>query len=488
MSSLNRPPSYPSITTHEDAPAMRISALKELRRSVMTAMLWENSFYETGNVVAKRIQELVPQCNPVVVAALAIEARDSMYLRHVPLFLVRQLARVKGNGTLVADTLAHVIQRPDELGEYLAMYWGGVKSRPEPLSAGSKRGLAAAFKKFSPYQLAKYNRDTGIKLVDVLRLVHAKPNRFDGSVSDMTIDAVYKRFTFKCKPGDASADSSNSEQTHRVRRDVAGQGALWGQLIAGTLATPDTWETQLSAGADKKETFERLLREEKLGALAFLRNLRNMIESGVDLELIRARFKGNLDKVLPFRYLAAVRHAPSLAVELNDAMLKAVSTEAKLPGNTVILVDVSASMDQPLSAKSDMKRIDAGAGLAVLMREVCDNCRVFTFSNSLVEVAAHRGLPLATAINNSQQHANTYLGAAINTLMTATMQTPQRLIIITDEQSHDTVHYPVGVERGYVINIATYQNGVGYGKWTHIDGWSEKVLDFMRAVEGESID
>jgi hypothetical protein len=48
-----------------------------------------------------------------------------------------------------------------------------------------------------------------------------------------------------------------------------------------------------------------------------------------------------------------------------------------------------------------------------------------------------------------------------------------RLLVITDEQSHDNVPAPKG--KGYVINVASNKNGVGYGKWTHIDGWSESV-------------
>ena len=36
-----------------------------------------------------------------------------------------------------------------------------------------------------------------------------------------------------------------------------------------------------------------------------------------------------------------------------------------------------------------------------------------------------------------------------------------RLIVITDEQSHDSVPAPRG--KGYVINVASNRNGVGYG-------------------------
>jgi 60 kDa SS-A/Ro ribonucleoprotein len=441
MARLNTSASGPAVLTHEGAPAVRVGPLKELRRSVLTALLWENTFYEKGADVAKRVADLVPQCKAEDVAALAIEARDRMYLRHVPLFLVRQLAKVKGNGPLVAATLEHVIQRPDEMGEYLAMYWEGQIAqtpRPAPLSAGSKRGLARAFRKFSAYQLAKYDRDAGVKLRDVLRLVHAK-----------------------------AADTE--------------QATLWKHVIARDLESPDTWEVELSAGKNKREVFERLLRERKLGALAFLRNLRNMIEAGVDTGLIRERFAGKLDKVLPFRFIAAVRHAPAFAQELNDAMLRAVADEPKLSGRTIVLVDVSGSMNDALSQKSEMKRMDVAAGLAVLVRELGE-CRVFTFSDSLVEAPAYRGLALVKGILDSQPHSGTATQAAIAKLRQ--VATFDRLIVITDEQSHDRVEAP-GCQ-GYVINVATYKTGVGYGQWVHIDGWSERVLDFIREVEQES--
>jgi 60 kDa SS-A/Ro ribonucleoprotein len=58
-----------------------------------------------------------------------------------------------------------------------------------------------------------------------------------------------------------------------------------------------------------------------------------------------------------------------------------------------------------------------------------------------------------------------------------------RLIVITDEEAHDRVLAPSG--KGYLINVASYKNGVGYGKWTHIDGWSESVIAYIRAWSGQ---
>src|SRR5579859_7010349 len=144
------------VNTHEGATAQKVNPRLELRRTVLTCLLWEDTFYEKGSKITERVADLVTKNKAEDVAALAVEAREKMQLRHVPLFLVRELARRKGAGTLVAETLDRVIRRADELGEFVALYW---TPRKQPLSAGVKRGLAKAFTKFDAYQLAKYNSD-----------------------------------------------------------------------------------------------------------------------------------------------------------------------------------------------------------------------------------------------------------------------------------------------------------------------------------------
>ena len=37
--------------------------------------------------------------------------------------------------------------------------------------------------------------------------------------------------------------------------------------------------------------------------------------------------------------------------------------------------------------------------------------------------------------------------------------------------------------KGYMVNVASAQYGLGYGPWTHIDGWSEAVVEYIRAAE-----
>jgi len=422
----------PAHRTHEGAPARNISHEQQLRRSVLAYMLWEDQFYEEGVLIAGRIRELVAKVDADKVAALAIEAREKMKLRHVPLLLVREMARLKTHRHLVAETLVRVVQRADELAEFVAMYWSEGK---QPLSAQVKKGLAAAFTKFDEYALAKYNRATPVKLRDVLFLSHAKP-----------VDAA--------------------------------QGELWKKLVDGTLATPDTWEVALSGGADKREAWERLLRENKLGGLALLRNLRNMAEAKVDEPLViqgLARMK--TERVLPFRFIAAARYAPQWESELEKVMLRSLEGNARLHGKTVLLVDVSGSMDAPLSSRSEMRRNDAAYGLAVLLREIAEKVSIYSFSDNLVRVPNRSGFALRDALNTSQPHSGTYLGKALGELD----EGYDRLIVLTDEQSADAVPNPKAL--GYMINVASYQNGVGYGRWTHIDGWSESVIEYIRAAE-----
>ena len=91
------------LRTHEMGPAKVIAPEQALRRSVLACMLWEDEFYEDGVESASRIRELVPRVEAIQVAALAIEAREAMKLRHVPLLLVREMARHPSHRSLVAQ-------------------------------------------------------------------------------------------------------------------------------------------------------------------------------------------------------------------------------------------------------------------------------------------------------------------------------------------------------------------------------------------------
>lgn len=428
---INTPISY-AVKTHEGGSAVpHLSAIQQLRRSVLSTLLWEKQFYEDGISIADRIESLADQVTIEQLADLAIEARSQFNLRHTPLLLLRSLVKRTGS-SLISKAIAATIQRPDELTEFLALYWQKGK---RPLSKQIKIGLAAALGKFDEYALAKYNRDGAIKLRDVLFMVHAKPHD-----------------------------------------DV--QAALWKRLADKSLTPPDTWETALSSGADKKETFTRLLQEGKLGYLALLRNLRNMMTADVDDGLVREALlaRKGAKRVLPFRYIAAARACPQMEPALDQALLASIAELPILSGKTIVLVDVSGSMNSALSDKSDLTHMDAACALASILP---GDVRMFSFSEQLIEVPPRRGMAGIDALRTSQRWRGTYLGNAV----TEINRLPHdRLIIITDEQSYDTVPSPTS-SRAYMINVASSQHGVGYGLWTHLDGFSESVLRWIVEFE-----
>lgn len=434
MSSLNiRPASKPSFNSAGTV-VPKINKEQQLVRMTLAHMLWEDQFYVDGKTSAQVMQELIKQVDPNFVANLAVHARHNYKLRHIPLFLTRELAR---NGKLQAQTLADVIARPDEMSEFLSIYW---KDKKQPLSNAVKKGLATAFKRFDEYSLAKWDKNSAaVSLRDVMFLTHPKPDNIT-------------------------------------------QADLFKKVANKALATPDTWETELSAGADKKVTFERLMHEKKLGALAFLRNLRNMVQSGINESLIRQYAKTlNVDKVLPFRYIAAARILPQFEDMLEEMMFRSLKNHPKLPGKTVLLVDCSGSMfGTKVSAKSELDRFDAASALAMYAREICEEVVIYGFADNVVQVPPRRGFALREAIKQSCNGGTDIPGAIAKVNANNNYD---RCIIFTDEQATTggRVQNPKG--KGYVFNVAAYQNGINHSDWVTITGFSEAMIDFVQAYE-----
>lgn len=410
-----------------------ISAEKQLVRMTLANMLWEDQFYVDGKKSAELIADLVKKVDAKFVSNLAIMARTQFKMRHIPLLLTRELARTS---RLAADVLNTVIQRPDEMSEFLSIYW---KEGKIPLANQVKKGLAKAMGKFNEYQLAKWDKNSAaVKLRDVLFLTHPKP-------VNKSQEDLFKRIANK------------------------------------QLATPDTWETELSGGANKAETFTRLMAEKKLGALAFLRNLRNMTDAGISDSVIRDYAKNvDVTKVLPFRYMAAASIMPRFEDMLEGMMLSSLESHEKLPGKTKLYVDVSSSMyTTKVSAKSDLTRRDAALALAILCREICEDIEIYSFSGKALRIAPRHGFALADAIRDSQGCSGTDLGKSL----LETRSQCDRIIVITDEQSYDRVEGPAFGAKGYMINVAAYENGINHGAWLTISGFSEAVIDYIQATE-----
>lgn len=454
MASINKRVVSKAPVTHNGGQADRISNYEALKRSVMTAMLGENSFYESGESLKVRIMELSKKVDAMKVAELAVDARENGKLRHVPLWLAVCLAR-RSKEIKIAPLLARIIRRPDEMGEFLALLKEANGSEVRKPSGGIKlpaqvrKGLAAAFAGFNEYQLAKWKGEKDqIRLIDVLRMVRPVPDNED-------------------------------------------MAALWKRLKDGKLAPPDTWERRLSAGEKKEKVWTDLLNAPKdkgLGYMALLMNLRNMKNAGVPKDLVAGQLIPRARKswALPFRFISARDAVPEWKDIIDLAMQESVKGLPRLMGKTVLLVDLSGSMVGPLVGKSKLDRRDAACALGILVDGVCENAAIYGFSTNIALAKGPKknanlaGFELFDAIQRSNS-GGTKVGYCVEA---AIRENPDadRIIVITDEQSSDRVSSPK--MRGYMVNVASYQNGVGYGgNWTHINGFSENVLSFISALE-----
>ena len=425
--------------THEGGRAVRQTSEQELSRAVLSCLLWENTFYESGHSIADRITDLCDRVQPEFIAELAVKARHEYRLRHVPLLLLDKLSEHTGRSDgLVRATIANVLSRADEPAEFLSIYW---RNGRKPVSAQVKAGIALALHKFDEYQLAKYNRPNAVKLRDVFRIARPKPE-----------------------------DEEQAE--------------LWKRVVSGTLETPNTWETRLSGGEDKKAVFTELLKEGKLGYMALIRNLRNMENADVDRNLITKAIleRRGAERLFPYRFLAAVEQAPSFSGPLSEALLMSIENQPRFEGTSVVIVDVSGSMSLgSLSKRSRMRPVDAAASLAALMNG--DDVRCFAFADRVAEVPHYPGLAGIEAIRNHNLGGGTRIATALD-YAAKKVRNYDRIILITDMQASDDVLGPPKAGKGsYIINVQPYKNAIGYGGWTHIDGWSENTLRYIHQAE-----
>jgi uncharacterized protein (DUF58 family) len=140
-----------------------------------------------------------------------------------------------------------------------------------------------------------------------------------------------------------------------------------------------------------------------------------------------------------------------------------------------------------------MDRFEAAAGLAILLRETADRVNVYAFNEKAYEVPPRRGFALRdrlAATKNGWSRGGLAVAAA-------NRDGYNRIIVITDGQWHysdttsvlgyqedpQTVAPAPLTKQAYMINVASYRNGVGYGKWVNIDGWSDSVIEYIRALE-----
>lgn len=427
-----------------------------LKRVVLANLLWENVAYVDGESVSNEIVRLIPLCSPKDVAELAIEARKAQKLRHTPLFICVEMLKHKEHALLVKNILPQIITRADMITDFVALYKKQNGGKLKPIANSAKIGLAKSFENFDEYQFAKYDRNSEIKLRDVMFLVRPKPSQ--------DREELYKKI-------------ANRE-----------------------LKVPDTWEVALSTGKDKKETWTRLIKEAKLGGLAMLRNIRNMKDAKVDKKVIVDGLSAlKTQMLLPLNFLASARINTEFEREIEDAMIKGYERLPKLSGKTLFIVDVSGSMGSLTSGQSQFSRLDQACAMAMLAVNQCEDYKVVaTAGDDGRRTGAHKyieypkkGFGVFEQIVMSRKEiggGGIFTRQCLEWCKANVGDDFDRIIVFSDSQDCDIVNKVPSpfAKYNYICDVSANTRGVNFkGKWTaEISGWSEHFITYISAMEG----
>ncbi len=483
------------ITNYAGAPAYKMDAAHELYSAVVTTG-FNDTFYESQDKRLLRIQELLKNTDPAFSTKLAVYARTKMNMRSIPQVMMVELAKLYSGNPIIRKGVTNVIQRADEITEMLAYYQSANKrngaKKLNKLSKQVQKGIATSFNKFDEYQFAKYNQSKEVKLKDALFLVHPKA------------------------------------------KDEA-QQIIFNKIANDTLDTPYTWEVELSVLGQKKfesiqekeaafkAKWEELIDSGKIGYMALLRNLRNIVEAKVNFYYIDKVCNTLADaqavlksKQLPFRFLSAYReiikldsyHTPLILDALEAAIKVSANNIKGFDGNTnvVIACDVSGSMQMPISAKSTVILYDIGLVLGMLMKSRCKSVISGMFGNTWKAI----NMPSSNILANVQEYYKREGEVGYSTNGHLVVEdllrkgiVADKVMLFTDVQLWNSNNDGTTLEKTWI----NYKNAVapnaklylfdlaGHGNApldikrndVHlIAGWSDKIFEILNAVEGGS--
>jgi 60 kDa SS-A/Ro ribonucleoprotein len=448
-----------NLSGHE---AYKMNDKERLVTQVLTSLFNEDKFYGDNSKDIVETARRVIEKDPRFAANLCIYARREMHLRTISHVLLGELAKAQGGKAYVRKTAVNSIERADDMTEVLS-YYMSTYGRPIPNSL--KKGIADKLLSFDGYQLAKYNRSGSVKLKDLLCLVHPK--------------------------------ARSEEQSNMFKR-----------LLENRLETPVTWETQLSARGNTKEVWEVLIENNRLGYMAMLRNLRNIIKAGVSnmdkvYELLSDEQRVLKNKLLPFRYYSAYKTLSNAGLgtsrifdTLETAIKHSTRNINRLTGKTLISADVSGSMNSPVSQKSHMTCAEIAVLLMAIANYICEETITTTFDTELYMSSLPTvGGIISNANSIEVNGGGTDISLPVKYLLENEIFV-DRIVILSDNEINYGYEYlcqKLVEEYKQKINPKVWVHAIdmqGYGtqqfcgdRVNIIAGWSEKVLDFIYQVE-----
>ena len=442
--------------------AYKMRDKEKLITQVLTSFFDERKFYGDNSAEMQETIKSVIKTDPQFVANLAVFARREFNMRSVAHILTAYLAHEVEGKPFTRKTVKAVTLRGDDVTEIMAAY---LNLFGKPIPNALKKGISDAMQRFDEYTLAKYKGNgKAVKMRDLLCL---------------------------CRPTPKSKEQSE----------------MWKRLLNDELETPVTWETQLSANGNNKETWEELIDSGKVGYMALLRNLRNILNANPSnvnkvLDLIENPEAVKRSKQLPFRYLSAYKELENIGGSrvfdvLENAVEASIENVPKLAGTTVIAVDVSGSMSDLVSAKSKVRCYEIAMLLGLIANKICENSIFYTFNSDIKKYpVSHRSGILETALK-SNCGGGTNMSLPFNKMIADRVKA-DRIIVLSDNECNSGVYWRKSVQTiadeyrkssgcdiwVHAIDLQGYGTQQFYGKKTNIiAGWSEKVFDFIKLAE-----
>ncbi|MEK6829561.1 MAG: TROVE domain-containing protein [Nanoarchaeota archaeon] len=438
--------------------------------SILLTSFVQDQFYRSANDTMTKISQLLSKVNPKFAAKAAVYARNEFKMRSITHVLAGELAKHVSGQPWAKNFYNEIAKRPDDMTEIISYYFSkGNKKLPNSL----KKGFAKAFDKFDAYQLAKYrgeNKD--VTLVDLVNLVHPVPTDKNEKALKELIDGVLKSTdTWESKMTKAGQESSSEKE----KAEMKAQG--WYELLS----------------------------EKKLGAMALVRNLRNILEQSpesIDL-VIKALENENYIKnsmLLPFRFIAAINELEKVSYDrtnevimaLNVALDNSLSSVPKFEGKTLVVLDDSGSMTHRSTGdyKSPMQ---IGSLFASVLMKV-NKCDFIMFADNARYVTMNLGDSLGTLTKQIMSKAKSG-GTNFHSIFQTANKAYDRIIILSDMQGWMGYNSPASTFNEYKkktsSNPRIYSFDLqNYGTMQFpennvfaIAGFSESVFDIMKMLE-----
>lgn len=441
--------------------AYKMPDKEKLVTQVLTSFFNESKFYGDNSAEMQETIKKVIATDAEFVAKLAVFARREFNMRSVAHILTAYLAHEPEGKKYVKDTVKAVSLRGDDVTEIMACYINVFGKRPIPNAL--KKGIAEVMQGFDEYTLAKYKGEgKAVKMRDLLCL---------------------------CRPTPKTEEQSE----------------MWKRLLNNELETPYTWETELSAKGNTAKVWEELIDSKKVGYMALLRNLRNILTanpSNVDkvLSYIENPEAVKKSKQLPFRYLSAYKELSDIGGSrvfdvLENAIEASIENIPKLEGTTVIAVDTSGSMGRSVSEKSKVRCFEIAMLLGLIANKICENSIFYTFDTSLRRYAISHKTSILQTVMQSCYGGGTNMYLPFKKMIDDHINA-DRIIILSDNECNSGWDTPVQTladeyrrKSGnniwvHAIDLQGYGTQQFYGAKTNVvAGWSEKVFDFIKLAE-----